>query len=134
MAGVEEVYDIHDYKVSSTTYLHGKKHGSFVCYHPNGEIMEQGSFDNDSFDGHWSYFDERGVLKGEGEYDKGTGVQKGYGPRGNVVRIINYKNNKKNGADIELSEDGDTLKVTDFVEDRIVSVNGVPVDRGEDEN
>lgn len=128
LEGLEEVYDIHEYKVSETNYLHGKKHGLYTLYHPNGEIMEQGQFYEDLFDGKWSYFDERGVVVGEGEYDKGTGIQKGYNDNGNLIRLIHYENNKKNGLDISFSDAGDTLKVVDFKDDRIVSVNGEAVE------
>lgn len=128
LEGLEEVYDIYEHKISETNYLHGKKHGLYTLYHENGEIMEQGEFFEDLFDGKWSYFDERGVLVGEGKYDKGNGVQKGYNKNGNLVRLIHYQNNKKNGQDIEFNDAGDTLKVTLFKDDRIVSVDGEPVE------
>lgn len=126
--GLEEKFSIFGYKISDIHFLHGKKHGPIVYYHENGEIKEQGSFVEDMFDGHWTYYDERGVLLGEGDYDKGTGVQKGYSPQGNIIRVIHYVDNVKNGEDIELNNDGDTLKVTVFENDRIVSVNGEAVE------
>lgn len=126
--GLEENFSIYGYKVSDIHFLHGKKHGPIVYYHANGEIKEQGSFAEDMFDGHWTYYDERGVMVGEGDFDKGTGVQKGFNANGNITRIIHYVDNVKNGEDIELSNDGDTLKVTVFENDRIVSVNGESVD------
>lgn len=128
LEGLEEVYDIYEHKISETNYQHGKKHGLYTLYHENGEIMEQGEFFEDLFDGKWSYFDERGVMVGEGEYDKGNGVQKGYNKNGNLVRLIHYQNNKKNGQDIEYNDAGDTLKVTLFKDDRIVSVDGEAVE------
>lgn len=124
LEGTEETYDIKGYKVSVTNYLHGKKNGAHVVYHPNGEIMEQGSFVDDLFDGKWYYYDERGVLVGEGDYDKGTGVQRGYNLYGNLIREVHYRDNQKNGEDIELNGEGDTVKVTLYEKDRIVSVNG----------
>jgi YD repeat-containing protein len=122
--GTEETYHIQGYKTSVVNYLHGKKHGPYVLYYPNGEIVEQGGFYEDLFDGEWKYFDDRGVLIGEGKYDKGTGVQMGYDANGNLVRVVHYKDNQKNGEDIELSSTGDTLKVTLYENDRIVSING----------
>lgn len=127
MEGVEEKYDIQGYKISSIQYLHGKKHGVSTLYYPDGEIIEQGSFYEDLYDGDWSYFDDRGVLVGEGKFDKGNGVQKGYDAMGNLVRIVHYQNNQKQGEDIELNSEGDTLKVTVYDHDRIVSVNGVAI-------
>lgn len=124
LEGLEENFHIKGYKISTVNYLHGKKHGLYTLYHPNGEIMEQGSFDNDLFDGEWYYYDERGVLVGEGSYEKGTGVQMGYNANGNLVRIVHYQDNQKQGEDIELNAEGDTVKVTVYDHDRIVSVNG----------
>ncbi|MBO2524266.1 MAG: hypothetical protein CW341_00985 [Bacteroidetes bacterium] len=124
LEGVEECYHIKGYRTSVTNYLHGKKHGQYVLYYPNGEIVEQGFFYEDLFDGEWLYYDDRGVLIGEGHYDKGTGVQKGYNLNGNLVRVVHYKDNQKNGDDIELNSEGDTVKITVYENDRIVSVNG----------
>ena len=124
LEGLEENYHIKGYKISTVNYLHGKKHGLYTLYHPNGEIMEQGSFYNDLFDGEWQYYDDRGVLVGEGNFEKGTGVQMGYNANGNLVRIVHYQDNQKQGEDIELNAEGDTVKVTIYDHDRIVSVNG----------
>lgn len=124
LEGTEECYHIKGYKTSVTHYLHGKKHGPYTLYYPNGEIVEQGSFYEDLFDGDWSYYDDRGVLIGEGKFDKGNGVQKSYNLQGNLIRVVHYQNNQKNGEDIELNNEGDTVKVTVYENDRIVSVNG----------
>ena len=124
LEGTEECYHIKGYRTSVTNYMHGKKHGQYVLYYPNGEIVEQGFFYEDLFDGEWLYYDDRGVLIGEGHYDKGTGVQKGYNLNGNLVRVVHYKDNQKNGDDIELNSEGDTVKITVYENDRIVSVNG----------
>ncbi len=124
LEGVEECYHIKGYRTSVINYLHGKKHGQYVLYYPNGEVVEQGCFYEDLFDGDWFYYDDRGVLIGEGHYEKGTGVQKGYNLNGNLIREIHYKDNKKNGEDIELDNEGDTIKITVYKDDRIVSVNG----------
>lgn len=124
LEGVEECYHIKGYRTSVINYLHGKKHGQYVSYYPNGEVVEQGCFYEDLFDGDWFYYDDRGVLIGEGYYEKGTGVQKGYNLNGNLIREIHYKDNKKNGEDIELDNEGDTIKITVYKDDRIVSVNG----------
>ena len=127
LEGTEETFHIKGYKTSVTNYLHGKKHGSYTLYYPNGEIVEQGSFYEDLFDGDWSYYDDRGGLIGEGYFDKGNGVQMGYNLSGNLVRIVHYQNNQKEGEDIELNAEGDTLKVTVYDQGRIVSVNGESV-------
>jgi antitoxin component YwqK of YwqJK toxin-antitoxin module len=124
LEGVEECYHIKGYRTSVINYLHGKKHGQYVSYYPNGEVVEQGCFYEDLFDGDWFYYDDRGVLIGEGHYEKGTGVQKGYNLNGNLIKEIHYKDNKKNGEDIELDNEGDTIKITVYKDDRIVSVNG----------
>lgn len=124
LEGTEETFHIQGYRTSVTNYLHGKKHGLYTLYYPNGEIVEQGSFYEDLFDGDWSYYDDRGVLIGEGKFDKGNGVQMGYNINGNLIRIVHFQNNQKQGEDIELNAEGDTVKITVFDQGRIVSVNG----------
>lgn len=121
LEGTEERFHIKGYRMYTTNYLHGKKHGEYIHYHTNGEIMEKGSFYEDLFDGDWSYYDERGVLVGEGHYEKGDGVQYGYNANGNLSRIVHYQHNMKNGEDIELGNNGDTLDITIYKDDRIVT-------------
>ena len=51
----------------------------------------------------------------------------GYNLNGNLVRVVHYQNNQKQGEDIELNVEGDTVKVTLYDQGRIVSVNGESV-------
>lgn len=122
--GKEEKFHIKGYRVSETNYHQGKKNGLHMVYYPNGEIMEQGSFVDDMFDGKWDYYDDRGVLIGEGEFDKGTGTQMGYNQNGNLIYVVHYRDNQREGEAVEMNDEGDTLKVTLYENDRIVSVNG----------
>ncbi|MCQ2283877.1 MAG: toxin-antitoxin system YwqK family antitoxin [Bacteroidales bacterium] len=119
--GVETMFTANGVKSQEFTYEHGKKNGPHKAYHLTGDLKIEGGFKNDHFDGPWKYYDERGVLVGEGEFKDGTGEVTFYDPRGMVLRTTQYRNDKKNGKEIYYSSTGNIYKEIVFKDDRIVS-------------
>ena len=119
--GLETMYLPNGEKSQESTYVHGKRNGPHREYHVNGQLKVEGSFKNDLFDGQWYYYDERGVVVGEGEFESGNGTLTSYDARGNVASITHYAHNMKNGKESLYNPSGKIYKETIYKEDRIVS-------------
>lgn len=119
--GVETMYLPNGSKTQEFTYTHGKKNGPHKAYHITGDIKIEGNFKNDLFDGDWIYYDERGVVVGEGKLNAGAGSVTFYGPNGIKSRVTNYRNNKKDGKETYFTSSGAIYKEIVFKQDRIVS-------------
>lgn len=119
--GVETMYTANGVKSQEFTYVHGRKNGPHKAYHLTGELKIEGGFKNDLFDGEWKYYDERGVLVGEGLLKDGAGEVTFYNERGIPARTTHYQNNKKEGKELYYTLTGEVYKEIVFKQDRIVS-------------
>ena len=121
--GVEINYTPNGEKMQEFTYVNGVKNGPHKAYHLSGETKITGSFKNDKFDGEWKYYDERGVMVGEGSFNEGSGDVTFYDQRGLPSRKTHYKDNKKDGAEEYFTPTGSTYKTIVFEQDRIISTS-----------
>ncbi len=119
--GVAINYTANGAKSQEFTYVHGIKNGPHKAYHLSGDIKIEGQFKNNLFDGKWTYYDERGVVVGEGSFKEGNGEVYFYDKRGLLLRLTRYINNKKDGAEEYYTPSGAVEKVIVFKQDRIVS-------------
>ena len=119
--GLEVMYTANGCRSQEYTYVHGIRNGPHKAYHLDGSIKIEGGFHNDLFDGPWNYYDERGVLVGEGQFKDGNGEVTFYDKNGLKERTTHYKNNKKDGSEVYYTPSGDIYRETIFKEDRIVS-------------
>ena len=101
--------------------MHGIKNGPHRAYHLSGEIKIEGGFKNDLFDGDWTYYDERGVLVGEGSFKDGNGSVMFYDKRGLPSRLTRYIHNKKDGKEEYYTPSGAVMKEIIYKQDRIIS-------------
>ena len=124
--------EIHYYKTGNPSliinYTNGLKNGQVTSWYSNGVVKESGFYVNDLFDGDWENYDERGLLIGEGKFEKGTGKQTIYDEMGRLQRETNFVNNKKEGMETYYLPSGEIEKTILFKEDRILKINGVSVD------
>ena len=119
--GVETMYTPNGEKSQETTYVRGRKNGPHKEYHLNGQVKVEGAFKDDLFDGRWTYYDDRGIVVGEGEFENGTGVLTAYDARGQVAMVTHYVRNMKDGQEAFYTPSGKVYKETIFKENRIVS-------------
>lgn len=124
---VEIIYDLSGVKVIETHYLHGVKNGTYTTWHERDMIKEKGRFKDGYFDGVWEYYDERGLIVGEGVFDTGAGTVTAYDQAGNLYRITHYVDNLKDGDDTFYKPNGEVDKVMTYEKDRIVKINNEPV-------
>ena len=128
LEGIEIHYYRNGQRSLEINHKKGLKNGPVTSWYFNGVIKESGFYVNDLFDGDWENYDERGLLIGEGKFDKGTGKQIIYDEMGRLQRETNFVNNKKDGIETHFFPSGEIEKTILFKEDRIIKVNDVPVD------
>ena len=126
--GVETYYFQNGQPSMQTHYIKGVKNGPITTWYYNGVVKETGTFVNDLFDGNWENFDERGLLTGEGSFEKGTGKRITYDYMGRLLSEAHFVNNKKEGLETHFSSSGEVEKTYLFKEDRIIEINGMPVE------
>ena len=109
-------------------YTKGLKNGPVTSWYDNGVVKETGTYINDRFDGEWMNYDERGMIIGEGKFENGTGKRIIYDYMGRLKSETNYVNNLQEGLQIHYLPSGEIEKTQLFKEDRIIEINGVPID------
>ena len=119
--GVEVMFTPNGEKKQESTYTHGKRNGPHKEYHVNGQVKVEGSFKDDLPDGDWTYYDDRGVIVGEGHFKNGAGAVTSYDAMGRVARVTNYVGSHKEGKETFYTPAGEVYKETLFKQDRIVS-------------
>lgn len=78
---LKEVYNYKEVTVFSATGDNSivetklKKHGQYFYYYQNGKVKISGIYKNDEKHGTWKYFDEKGTLIKEEEYQEGKLVK-----------------------------------------------------------
>jgi len=93
-------------------YAKGKLHGHYRELYPNKQTKTEGLYVNGDIDGQWLYFDESGQVVGMGNFIRGNGIQKSYYPENGQLKIMTpYKNNFKEGEEIEYSPEGKKMKI-----------------------
>ena len=54
---------------------------------------------------------ENGAVGSVATYENGTGLQKGFSPDGTLITEINYRDNVKDGDEIQYNRDGSVDKI-----------------------
>lgn len=128
LEGKQIIYDPMGDKILEANYVHGKKNGPYTTWHYKDMLREKGAFVDDLFDGKWEYYDDRGFNVGEATFSKGTGTQTAYDAHGNIMRVTHYVNNLKDGEELSYNPQGEVIKTVVYKADRIISVDGIPVE------
>ncbi|MBO4504264.1 MAG: toxin-antitoxin system YwqK family antitoxin [Bacteroidales bacterium] len=119
--GVETNYTANGVKAQEFTYVHGIKNGPHKAYHLFGEIKVEGNYKNGKYDGEWTYYDDRGVVVGEGAFKEGTGEVVFYDGRGLPMQVTRYVDGKKDGKEEYFTPAGEVYKEIVYKNERIVS-------------
>jgi uncharacterized protein len=101
-------------------YKNDTLNGTFTEYFPGKQIKTKGGYYMGLWDGKWEYYDDKGLLVGEGNFVKGTGILKGYYWNGRLKREVHYLNNQKDGTETWYKEDGLVEKELIFKQDKLV--------------
>ncbi|MFC2106732.1 toxin-antitoxin system YwqK family antitoxin [Bacteroidota bacterium] len=96
--------------------------GEYKLWYANGIIQIEGYYNKGLYDGKWIYRDTYGNIVGIGDFKKGSGTQTGYNSLGNIIRRVNYKNNKKEGKEYYYDNTGELVKVIVYEGDEPIKV------------
>ena len=103
----------------------GKKDGSWIQYHNNGQLFYKVNFKNGKEDGSWISYHLNGQLWDKGNWKNGNrdGSWLSYYNNGQLSYKVNFKNGKLEGSFIRYNRDGsvDTKKTGTYKNDIKVS-------------
>lgn len=109
--GPAKYYDVLGNIIEELTYKNDTLDGTYREYYSNNMVKKEGNYKNGKFHGKWYYYNENGFLVGVGQFENGKGVLQTYYPYSDKIHsITNFDNNQKNGLEIVLSIDGDTIE------------------------
>jgi antitoxin component YwqK of YwqJK toxin-antitoxin module len=116
--GLAIYYDIQGNIIEELTYENDTLNGIYREYYSNNMIKKEGYYKQGKFDGTWHYYNENGFLVGIGQFDNGQGVLKTFYPYSEKIHsITNFENYQKNGLEIVLSLEGDTIAKNFYKDD-----------------
>jgi len=97
-------------------------HGPFKAFFTSGMLNIEGSYESGFYQGHWSYYSENGIKVGEADFDRGSGLLKGYDMMGRKIREVEYRNNLKHGYETEYNTSGSVIGKILYENDKIVRI------------
>jgi len=103
-------------------YTDGKRIGIHRYFFKSGIIAWEAEFSNGLAHGYWKCFDEKGDVKYETNFIKGTGIDITINDRGDTLYIGKYENGKLNGELKRYYDNGELMYTTLFK-------NGTGVDK-----
>lgn len=122
--GVQTIYNLDGLKLTEIEFKDGVMNGSYKEWHERDILKCVGQYADGLWDGHWEYYDFRGFLIAEGNYDKGNGDQLNYTDTGVLYKKTHYENGAKNGEEFYYDSQGNVTKAIIYKDDRMVSLNG----------
>ncbi len=127
--GISVEYDRLGYMVLNGKYVDGKRVGEW--FYQVGDHMEIGKYRDGNKDGMWiGYYDEDKKDKSfEGLYKDGAedGLHTYYFPNGLIKEVRLYKVGSKTGVWTLNQEDGSLYVKSEYKDNQLIKVNGVPV-------
>jgi antitoxin component YwqK of YwqJK toxin-antitoxin module len=118
--GKKEIWDKDGNKLSEETYTNDTLNGSYKTWYDNGVTKIDGSYKNGKYDGKWKSWDVKGFLVGEGEFKDGTGIQKNFNIKGDLILTVEIKNNQKDGKESWYNEKGELAVIRYYEKDKLV--------------
>jgi len=96
----------------------GRRNGEWKNYFENGNIKEEGEYDNNRRTGNWTFFNIEGKIIQTGQYRNGRpeGLWKWYYSEGSILREEEYYQGKRDGNFIEYSRDGEIISEGQYLD------------------
>jgi len=107
-------------RLTETTYMNGVLNGPYREYHPGNRIKLQGQYLKGFFTGRWLYFNYSGDIIGDGQFTHGTGRQRSYYDNGKVSHEVHFKNNLKDGEELDYDPSGTVTGIKIFRNDSLI--------------
>lgn len=123
--GTSSLWDEDGNKTTEMTYIDDTLHGVYIEYHDNGQLKITGSYYKGLFHDEWVYYNRVGIKVGQARFNKGCGTLMGYNETNQLIREVNYKDNKKNGEEKHFDDEGKLQEVITYENDRIIEIKKI---------
>ncbi len=114
-------FDMNGKKTREENYHLDTLHGDSFEYYPSGQIKIQGAYYKGMYDGKWLYFEDDGTIVGMGEFDKGSGKQRGWYRNSVIKREVYFVDNEKHGQETWYNADGTVARILTFEHGELIS-------------
>ncbi len=118
--GEQRLFNLQGILVGVLHYENDNLNGPYRNMFPNGRERIIGLYKNNQFDSTWTYYNNTGMVIGQGEFKTGKGVLKYWGYKGNLLREVNYSNSLKNGEERIFDNNGKLLQINIFKDDNLI--------------
>lgn len=98
-------------KAAESAFINGILNGPYHEFYPDGTLMVEGHYLDGKFTKKWLYYNSEGNIVGIGNFDHGSGIQQGFYSNGKLKRAVRYKDNLKDGEEIEYDIRGDVTAI-----------------------
>jgi len=112
--GKKTTWDIKGNLSLSCSFRNGKLHGRYTVWYPGRIIQMEGNYIDGREDGIWLYYDASGKVIGEGNFTRGTGIQKAFYDNGALKQVTRYTDGEKDGDEIFYRPDGTTEVINHY--------------------
>ena len=102
-------YNTQGIKTEEVFFVNDTMHGEYRAWYDDRTKRIEGQYIYGMMDGRWFYWDQYGYLVGEGDFQKGTGVQKKYNFDGTLQGKLFFLNNEKHGKEVYYDSDGEVF-------------------------
>jgi antitoxin component YwqK of YwqJK toxin-antitoxin module len=119
-------YTFSGLRIEQKEYVNDTLHGKYIKWHVNREVHITGDFVNGLFFGTWLYYDEYGMLIGEGRFEAGDGTQRFWYSDGSLRTRVDYVKNLRHGPEIHYFPDGSVEKIVEYDYGEIVGQRAPP--------
>ncbi|MEZ5148616.1 MAG: hypothetical protein R2759_16490 [Bacteroidales bacterium] len=123
--GKSETYDMNGKKLSEQNYHLDTLDGPYIEFYTSGQPKIEGQYKMGNFDGRWIYYEDDGYIIGIGEFDNGSGKQRGWYRNGTLKQEVSYKDNLKNGREILYNADGTIARIVTYQDDEVISTEEI---------
>ena len=108
-------------KQTETTYMNGVLNGPYLEFYPNNRLKIQGQYLKGFYTGRWFFYNFGGDLVGNGQFTHGTGKEDSFFSDGKVSHEVHFKDNLKEGEELEYDSTGRVTSIKIFKHDSLIS-------------
>ena len=102
----------------------------YEWYKDGKQLKELNTYSNGTRHGEWKQWGQDGILIGEGLMDRGNGEIKLFHPNKKIKLIVRYKDNLKEGPEVEYFENGIIRVFTRYKKDNLSEISLVNDEKG----
>lgn len=111
------------------TYRNDTLDGICRQYDEQGRKIVEGSYKDGFFEGRWLYFNNLGILTGEGNFTRGSGTKQSWNEEGKLIGKAAYRENLRHGQETWYDDEGKIARIRTFEAGEMVSDSVISLGR-----